>query len=48
MLYPLLIMILAFYCFYALALILYTRVEILRRERRTQWVNELVAQKGSE
>jgi heme exporter protein C len=44
MLYPLLLMILAFYCFYFLALLLYTRVEILRRERRTQWVNELVSQ----
>ena len=42
MLYPLLIMIAGFYCFYALALMLYTRAEIVQRERRTQWVNELV------
>ncbi len=43
MLYPLLIMVIGFYCFYALVLLLYTRVEILRRENRTQWVNDLVA-----
>lgn len=43
MLYPLLIMVIGFYCFYALVLLLYTRVEILRRESRTQWVNDLVA-----
>jgi heme exporter protein C len=42
MLYPLLTMILAFYLFYALVLLLYTREEILRREARTQWVNDLV------
>jgi heme exporter protein C len=38
---PLLVMIVGFYCFYALALILTTRVEILRRERRTDWVQAL-------
>ncbi len=43
MLYPLLIMVIGFYCFYALVLLLYTRVEILRRENRTQWVNDLIA-----
>ena len=43
MLYPLLIMVIGFYCFYALVLLLYTRIEILRRENRTQWVNDLVA-----
>jgi heme exporter protein C len=41
MLYPLLTMVLGFYCFYALALILFTRTEILKRERRTKWVAEL-------
>lgn len=46
MLYPLLTMVIAFYCFYALALLLYTRAEILRRESRTQWVNELVARQA--
>ena len=38
---PLLVMILAYYCFYALVLILNTRTEILYRERRTGWVNDL-------
>ena len=44
MFYPLLVMILGFYCFYAVALVLAVRVEILNRERRTQWVRELVVQ----
>lgn len=43
MLAPLLIMILAFYTFYAFALLLHTRSEILVRERNTKWVRELVA-----
>ncbi len=43
MLYPLLIMVIGFYCFYALVLLMYTRLEILRRESRTQWVGDLVA-----
>lgn len=38
---PLVVMIVGFYCFYALVLILNTRVEILRRERRTRWVKDL-------
>jgi heme exporter protein C len=38
---PLLVMIVAMYSFYALALILHTRVEILRRERKAGWVREL-------
>ncbi|MCD9460397.1 heme ABC transporter permease [Marinibactrum halimedae] len=41
MLYPLLIMVIGFYALYALALILRTRVEILKRERRTKWVKAL-------
>lgn len=41
MLKPLIIMIVGFYCFYALVLILNTRAEILSRERRTSWVKEL-------
>lgn len=41
MLYPLLTMIAGFYLFYALALILHTRTEILRQESRTRWVAEL-------
>jgi heme exporter protein C len=47
MLYPLLTMIVAFYCFYALVLLLYTRAEILRRESRTQWVSDLVARQAN-
>lgn len=41
MLKPLVVMILGFYCFYALVLILNTRAEILNREQRTSWVKEL-------
>ena len=43
---PLLVMIVGFYLFYAVALILHTRSEILRRERKTAWVRELVAPKA--
>lgn len=43
---PLLVMILGFYCFYAVALILTTRVEILYRERRTRWVQDLVLEES--
>ena len=39
---PLLLMILGFYCFYVVALCLFTRVEILWRERKTNWVGDLV------
>jgi heme exporter protein C len=46
MLYPLLVMVVGFYCFYALVLLLYTRVEILRREHRTQWVNDVINPNG--
>lgn len=42
MLYPLLVMVIGFYVFYALVLLLYTRIEILRRESRTQWVADLI------
>ena len=38
---PLLVMILGFYCFYALVLLLNTRSEILLREGRTGWVKAL-------
>jgi heme exporter protein C len=41
---PLLLMIVALYCFYALALILFTRAEILQRERKAAWVCELALQ----
>lgn len=43
MLYPLLTMVIGFYIFYALVLLLNTRIEILRRENRTQWVNDLIS-----
>jgi heme exporter protein C len=43
---PLLVMIAATYCFFAVALILRTRTEILQRERRSQWVADLVAQEN--
>ena len=46
MLYPLLTMVLAFYLFYALALLLYTRTEILQREARTRWVSDLVKEEA--
>ena len=42
MLYPLMIMIAGFYLFFAVALILQIRTEILRRESRTQWVRDLL------
>ncbi|MCY4043560.1 MAG: heme ABC transporter permease [Cellvibrionales bacterium] len=44
MLWPLLIMIAGVYAFYALAVILHARVEILRREKKTGWVQALVKQ----
>jgi heme exporter protein C len=49
MLFPLLIMILAFYCYFAAVLLVRARGEILRRERNAQWIAaELVAPgKGS-
>lgn len=43
MLYPLLIMFVGFYAFYALVLLMRTRVEILKREQRTNWVKEIIA-----
>jgi len=46
MLQPLIVMIAGFYCFYALALIMATRAEILHRERRTDWVGALLVGEG--
>lgn len=43
MLYPLLIMFVGFYAFYALVLLMRTRVEILQREHKTNWVKEIIA-----
>ena len=45
MLYPLLIMIAACYCFYALVLLMNTRAEIIKRESKTKWVKALAEQK---
>ncbi len=46
MLYPLFIMIVGFYVFFTLVLILNTRLEILRRESRSQWVKDLAIGTG--
>lgn len=43
MLKPLLLMIVGFYLFFALALLLQARAEILRREGKTQWVRALLS-----
>lgn len=42
MAWPLLLTSLGMYCFYTFALLLHMRVEILERERTTQWVRELL------
>lgn len=42
--YPLFLMVLAFYAFFAWVLILFTRREILQREVRTQWVSDVINQ----
>lgn len=39
---PLVVMIIGFYCFYALVLILYSRAEVLQREQKSSWVRALV------
>ncbi|MCG8613131.1 MAG: heme ABC transporter permease [Pseudomonadales bacterium] len=46
MLIPLLIMILGFYCLFAVLAIMRTRNEILERESRTSWVRALVSEGG--
>lgn len=40
--WPLLIMIVGFYLFYAVLLILHARAEVIEREQKTRWVQELV------
>ncbi|MGB1189912.1 MAG: heme ABC transporter permease [Pseudomonadales bacterium] len=40
---PLLVMVLGFYCWFALAWILRLRLEVLQRERRSEWVQRLVS-----
>ncbi|MDI3322858.1 heme ABC transporter permease [Pontibacterium granulatum] len=39
---PLLIMVIGFYCFFAVSLMMRTRNEIIHRERRASWVRELI------
>ncbi len=39
---PLLVMVLGFYCFFAVVLMLRTRLEILQREKRASWVQPLL------
>lgn len=41
MMYPLFMMLIGFYVFFTLVLILHTRLEVLRRESRSQWVKDL-------
>lgn len=42
MAYPLLVMFIGFYAFFVWALLVRTRVEILKREQRTSWVQAIV------
>lgn len=44
MAYPLIWMIITFYVIYAWLLIVHTRQEVLQREKRTRWVQDLVEQ----
>ena len=43
---PLIVMLLGFYAFFAACVLARTRNEILHRERRSQWVREIVKQEG--
>lgn len=43
---PLLIMVVGFYCFFAVALMMRARVELLDRERRTGWVKDIIKGKA--
>ncbi len=47
MLYPLLLMIAAFYALFVCCLLLNMRSELLQREARTQWVRKLAAEAGA-
>lgn len=47
MFYPLLIMVVGFYCFYAWTLLAHSRVLVLQREWRTQWVQQLLGGAGN-
>ncbi|BBB25201.1 heme ABC transporter permease [Amphritea japonica] len=39
---PLLVMVIGFYCFFAVAMMLRLRNEIIQRERRSSWVRDLI------
>ena len=43
---PLVVMILGFYALFALLVVLKSRNVILQRERRSQWVREIVRAEG--
>ncbi|MGI9293150.1 MAG: heme ABC transporter permease [Pseudomonadales bacterium] len=43
MFWPLMVMIAGFYLFYTLILLVYARLEVLRRESRTRWVAEVLS-----
>jgi heme exporter protein C len=47
MMQPFLLMLLGFYCLFALLLLLHSRAEILVRERNTQWVKALVLERSA-
>ncbi|GGK73056.1 heme ABC transporter permease [Amphritea balenae] len=40
---PLLVMVIGFYCFFAVVMMLRLRNEIIQRERRSSWVRELIS-----
>jgi len=46
MLYPLLLMIVAFYALFTCCLLLNLRADLLRQGRRTQWVRDVVSQEA--
>lgn len=46
MAYPLIWMIVAFYATYAWLLLSYSRLEVLKREKKTRWVQELILADG--
>jgi heme exporter protein C len=48
MAYPLIWMIVAFYLAFTTLLLAYTRLEVLKREKKTRWVEELVVQSEGE
>jgi len=41
---PLLIMVLGFYCFFAVIMMQRARIEVLQREKKASWVQEIINQ----